>query len=112
MTTQTDKDRVIRQMMQDFPEASSQSLICTKYNYKDMVFEFGEDDEKHKELIRHLVNMKSLRKGFDKLLNLALEGQYKNYGFPSGIFGDNPDWDATDVEALAQCAIFGEIIYG
>ena len=111
MATQEQKDKVIIQMMQDFPEASSESIICMKHNYKDMEFDFIEDDEKTKGGVPHHVSMKNLRKGFDKLIELALNGEYKNQGFPSGIFGKDPDLDATDAEALVQCAIFGEIIY-
>ena len=108
---QADKDRVIRQMMEDFPEASSSSIICTKWNYKDMEFDFIEDDEKTRGGVPHHVSMPNLRKGFNKLMKLALYGEYKNHGFPAGMFGKDADWDAIDAEALVQCAIFGKLIY-
>ena len=112
MATQEQKDKVIIQMMQDFPEASSESIICMKHNYKDMEFDFIEDDEKTKGGVPHHVSMQNLRKGFDKLIELALNGEYNPHSFfPSGIFGDYADWDETDAEALVQCAIFGEIFY-
>jgi hypothetical protein len=112
MVTQKDKDRIIRLMMQDFPEASSSSIICMRHNYEDMEFDFIEDDERTKDGVPHHVSMSNLRKGFDILIELALFGEYKNYGFPAGIFGNDAEWDATDSEALVQCAIFGKIIYG
>ena len=112
MVSQKEKDIVIKSMMENFPEASSSSLICTYFNYKNMVFDFVEDDEKTDSGIKHRVDMTSLRKGFDILITLALNGEYKNYNFPIGIFGKNPDFDATDCDALVQCAIFGKIIYG
>lgn len=112
MTTQKDKDRVIRLMMQGFPEASTDSIICMKYNYKEMEFDFVEDDERTEGGVPHHVSMSNLRKGFNILIELALNGEYKNYGFPAGIFGNDADWDAIDAEALVQCAIFGKIIYG
>ena len=109
---QTDKDRIIREMMGDFPEASSSSIICIRCNYKDMEFDFIEDDEKTPGGVPHHVSMQNLRKGFNILIKLALYGEYKNYGFPAGIFGKDANWDAIDAEALVQCAIFGKLIYG
>ncbi len=112
MITQKEKDIIIKDMMEGYPDANSSSLVCIKSNCEKMEFDFIEDDEKTDGGVSHHVDMKMLRKGFDILIELALKGAYNNFGFPSNVLGKYPDFDAIDTDALVQCAIFGDIIYG
>jgi len=78
-----------------------------------MIFEFKEDNERDTRLppvLTHTITLPMLVKGIDILIDLAIKGEYKNYNFPSGL--SSGDIDATDCDALVQCAIFGDVIYG
>ena len=101
--------RIVREAMESFPEASSPSLVCVKWKYKEMQFVFADEDGE--KVVRHNVDEEMLVKGLRILLKLAIQGRYHNNDFPNG-FEDTGNWDATDFDALVQCAIFGEIIYG
>ena len=103
--------RIVRDAMDGFPEASSPSLQCVSWNYRDCVFVFEEYTEDERGVVRHTVNEEQLVKGLHKLVTLALQGKYNNNDFPKG-FEDVGNWDATDMDALVQCAIFNDVIYG
>jgi hypothetical protein len=101
--------RIVREAMENFPEASSPSLPCVHWKYEEMQFVFIEDNDENQ--VKHTVNEEMLVKGLRTLLKLSVQGKYHNNDFPNG-FEDTSNWDATDFDALVQCAIFGEIIYG
>lgn len=113
MITQKMKDTAIKNMMEDYPEASTSSLYCTNYSYDKMEFDFVETMEypKNKQ-IEHHVDIKMLRKGFDLLIEFGLKGEYKNENFLEGILSDEINTDASDSDALVQASIFGKILYG
>lgn len=100
-------DELIKGLMENYPEASSGNCLkCTNWDYGGVFYHFiDEETEK-----RHCVTLHGLRKGFKILINLALNGKYNN--FASSALYDGGNWDAIDVDALVQCAIFGKVIYG
>lgn len=114
--TSKDKNEAIRNAMDGYPEAGSgNSLKCIRhppiekpkdyrshYAIGDFIF---IDEETGKE---HKIDMAMLLTGLDILTELVIKGKYKNYDFAP--LGD--EWDGLDSDALVQCAIFGEIIYG
>lgn len=102
-------DKLIKEVMENYPEAGrSNSLNCTGWDYKEVEFSFY-DIETEKE---HEVNLISLRKGLDKFLEIVQKGKYFNNGISPSLLSEGYTWDAQDCDALVQCAIFGEVIYG
>lgn len=107
--TDSERDTLIREVMENFPEASSPSVICTKYNYAKTEFEFldVESDRTYK------LDLNELRKGLKQLLDVMADGGLK--GIARSVFPDVLDagnWDADAADALVQTAIFGDVIYG
>ena len=101
--------QLIKSAMENYPEAGrGNSLICVGWNYEKMSFYFV-DEETDK---RHKVDMASLKKGFKIFLKIIEEGEYFNNGVAPNLLSEGYDWDAQDYDALVQCAIFGEVIYG
>lgn len=103
------KEKLIREMMENYPEAGSgNSLICTGWDYEIMNFDFvdSEDDKKYN------VNLKALKKGLRDLLKIIEDGEYFNDGVCPHLLSDGYNYDAQDCDALVQCAIFGEVRYG
>lgn len=103
------KTELIKEMMENYPEAGSgMSLRCTGWNYGSMEFTFldVEEDKKYE------INMEMLKKGLDILLKIILDGKYFNAGRTPNLLAESYDHDAWDSDALVQCAIFGEVLYG
>lgn len=93
---------LVTELFENFPEASQyNALSCTNWDYEDLTFTF-EDTETGKT---HIVFRDQLIKGFRRFLELVLL-QKTNLSM-------NPlEWDADTSDAVAQCAIFNDIIYG
>ena len=117
---------LIKEVMQNYPEASTPSLHCVKYKYDDCIYTFlDEETDDDGKNIRHVVDYPKLRKGFEVLMHIAL-GMVPGQSF--GVTGWDPqsvlcpekavwedwacNWDADVLDGLVQCAIFGEVIYG
>lgn len=107
--TDKEKRKLIKQIMENYPEASSgNSLLCTKFDYKKCQFDFL-DMETNKKM---LVNMRLLKRGLIKLLEITNNGRYFNCGQVPNLLSKAYDWDGQDCDALVQCAIFGDVVYG
>jgi hypothetical protein len=95
--------------MQNYPEASSPSLRCTSWEYKSDTYKFRDVEENK----THKLSMPELLKGLQIMMDLMVAGKLKgisHYVMPN--FQDPGYWDSDAADALVQCAIFGEVIYG
>lgn len=102
-------DKLLKEVMENYPEASF-CLRCIKWKYDQCKYKFL-DEKEDKE---YLVTLSLLRKGFEILIGYILKGKYHFEGLDhSNLFDlDGGDWDAIAIDALVQCAIFGDVIYG
>ena len=108
MISKKEKIALIKAVMEGYPEASAGNCMgCDYWNYKKCEY-FFIDEETGKG---YNVGIKELLQGFDILHELAIRGKYHNGTFPNGMLCDIC-WDGLDVDALVQCAIFGDVIYG
>jgi len=102
-------DELIKSVMENYPEASFGSpLKCKEYNYVEVRFKFVDEETGE----NYNIDINMLRKGLKILLKIVKEGGYFNCGYPPALLSKEYDWDGQDVDALVQCAIFGEIMYG
>ena len=112
-------DTLVKNVMQNYPEYSSPSLVCVEFNYNDCLYTFHDYDDDG-TVTKHVVDLSSLRKGFMKLIELRTAGKANFYGWNvEPLLGDEDawadwpcDWDANVVDGLVQCALFDDIIYG
>jgi len=103
------KIELIKEMMENYPEASGgNSLRCLRWDYKNTEFEFLDEEENKK----YQVNMNLLKVGLNKFLKVIEDGNYFNNGVVPNLLSEGYDYDSQDCDALVQCAIFGEVIYG
>lgn len=103
------KTQLIKEMMENYPEAGGgNSLRCLGWNYKKMEFKFLDEEEDK----TYQVNMSLLKVGLNKFLKVIEDGKYFNNGVVPNLLSEGYDHDAQDCDALVQCAIFGEVIYG
>ena len=103
------KNQLIKEMMENYPEAGGGNCLkCVGWNYKKMEFDFY-DEEEDKD---YDVNLETLQIGLNKLLKIIEEGKYFNNGVVPNLLSEGYDYDSQDCDALVQCAIFGEVIYG
>ena len=109
-------ETLIKSVMENCPECSS-SLTCVGWKYEECKYKFVDDEDGQKYTIQY----PELRKGFEVLMKLASEGKFHNEGWdvtpllnPTKENFDNwaCNWDAGVVDALIQCAIFQDVIYG
>jgi hypothetical protein len=98
---------LIKEIMQGEPEYSSGMVLeCTKFDYKKCIYTFYDTEED----LYHVVNMKMLLKGFEKLKADLLSGNIKlSIGI---VIYDAGNWDAFATDALVQYSIFGKAVYG
>jgi hypothetical protein len=103
------KEQLVKEVMENFPEYSSPSLPCVRWNYKEMKFVFiiSEDKENPK---RVELNLQDLVKGISKMFP-DIGVKYHN-GLTQAEMADASQWDATDADALVQYSLFGEVIFG
>jgi hypothetical protein len=102
-------DQLVSEVMESFPEYSSPSLRCISWKYKDMIFKFHDVEEDK----IYILDAPKLRKGMAKLLQMMGDGKLpgiSRYVMPDVM--DAGSWDADAADALVQCAIFDDVIYG
>lgn len=105
-------EKLVRSVFDNFPEASAGSALqCVSWKYDEFKFVF-HDEEEDKD---HVVRLKDALRGLDLFLKLKGEGKWP--GIPFKIVGEHQgelefDFDALTADAIAQLAIFGEVIYG
>lgn len=106
------KRGAVKELMENYPEYSSDSMKCVRWKYNEMIFDFVEYDGARVRL--HTVTEDKLVKGLDILLDKMQNRKYFNNGpiDMQNYLDDLGCWDANDVDALVQCAVFGDIIYG
>jgi hypothetical protein len=133
-----DADKLIDDVMANYPEHSSPSLRCVGWNYGGCRFEFRDvevssvADAKADgclieltlvELsdwlagrpytnVEYVVTRKELRAGLRSLLHELVEGKLRGLSINVNNFRDPGNWDCDCTDALVQCAIFGEVRYG
>ena len=106
------KKQAVKEIMENYPECSSDSVRCVGWKYNEMIFYFDVDEGT--SITRHKVTEDMLLKGMDILLEKMKNREYFNNG-PidlSNYIEDLGCWDANDTDALVQCALFGDILYG
>lgn len=120
MTTEQE-ERFVAELYENFPEASQgSSLRCIgwKYaeDYKTKVwdrdrFKFIFEDEDGK---KYTVRIDKAVKGLSILVHEVMAGKLNGLGFRADFLTEDAmgDWDGNCIDALAQCAVFGEVIYG
>ncbi len=101
-----EKERIVSELMENYPEASTPSLTCVGWNYRKCEFIFEEYADIG-NIKQHTVNMEMLVKGYDIMMKEIAAGHYLLTGFM-----DLGNWDANDVDALVQYSLFGELVYG
>lgn len=115
------KEKFVAALYENFPEASSgSSLRCTGWRYAEDPetgvydrerFRFTFEDEDGK---KYTVNIRKAVKGLRVLVNKVMAGELLGLGFKADFLTEDAmgDWDGICIDALAQCAVFGEVIYG
>jgi hypothetical protein len=116
-------DAWLKGAMENFPECAM-CLSCTSWKYDKMIFKFedAEDEDEEGNPKEYVVDLPALRRGIVAMLKYAekcdkgsdigravdsvLRDQFDPEGDSLG------EWDAIGFDALVQCAIFGEVLYG
>lgn len=129
-----DADQLIDEVMSGYPEATC-CITCVSYNYKKCQFEFWdhEVDQKTKndsvipatiqnlDLIRsghvpfavtYKLDRHALQAGMAVLRDQIQAGKLRGLAIDMDNFTDAGAWDCFCADALVQCAIFGDVIYG
>lgn len=136
LTLRVDADHLIQNIMEGYPEYSSDSLRCIDFDYKKLRFEFLDvevtSDNPETSLVVPKINKtlrlaysnlhnavtykigrEELRAGLQLLLEALFEGKLPGIAqYVLRDFQDPGNWDATAADALVQYAIFGRLVYG
>ncbi len=105
VTLKFDEDKLLKECMENYPEASTPSIHCCIWNYKAMKFTFHDVEENK----LYEVDIPKLRKGLKTLLALLSKNKLPGLNINLNNFLDTGEWDMWDLDALIQCTIFGEV---
>lgn len=117
--TEAEEFEFVRGLYENFPEASSGSALrCINWQYgahdterpelnKPFRFTFEDDEGK-----THGVDLAKAVKGFRVMVGLVVTGEFPGLSLSLQFLKDQGDWDGDAIDALAQCAVFGAVIYG
>lgn len=129
-----DADTLINSVMRNYPEAST-SLKCVDYDYNACKFHFWDDESIPERAspsvipvsietldlrvsgivpnaVTYHVDRMALQDGLQKLADLMSAGRVQFSGLSIENFEDPGCWDRDCADALVQCAVFGDVIYG
>lgn len=127
-------DTLVSDIMKSFPEAGM-CLTCVEYDYKGMRFTFWDREvtpdtaEKSvvpatvqtmelsrsglvENMVTYRLTRTDLNRGMRVMVQMLAAGQLNGLDMNGHAIGDAGNWDALAADALAQCAIFGDVIYG
>lgn len=108
LITKQEKEKLIREIFENFPEyAYGTCFICTKWDYRNFLFNFTDTETNKK----YTITLDKAIKGFDKLIPDVLNNKIHLPFGDCGIF-DAGNWDSECADVLVQYSIFGEAIYG
>jgi len=103
-----EEETLIKSLMENYPEYSC-CLVCEKYDYKNCIYTFFDEDENK----THEIGLLHLREGLRKLIKDVINKKiFFSTGQSLDHFIDPGLWDAGDVDLLVQYTIFGGVIYG
>lgn len=111
LTIEYDEKTLIDDVMANMPEYSQSYLRCIGWNYVGCEYHFEEEVNDADNPIVRMVTRPKLNKGLKLMLKL-IQNRKLNVGLDLSNFTDAGQWDAIATDALVQCAIFGEVIYG
>jgi len=102
------EEQMIHDIMESYPDYSAGNcLSCEHWDYKNNKFTFRDlEEDKVYE-----VDMEKLKKGLKIFFDLLVKGKFKT-GMDISCMLDVGNWDGYITDALVQCAIFGDVIYG
>jgi len=108
--TKTDKtEQFLRDTFDNFPEYACYTFRCRSYDYENFKFKFVNVEDEGPAVT---VDLAAARKGFAKFKALVEGGKLDGLGLPAGWMSDAGCMDAYATDALLQCCILGEVIYG
>ena len=101
-------EKLIREVMENMPEYSI-SLDCGMWDYKGCKYRFQDFESCE---VYH-VDLEKLLKGYTIMRQKIADGKlHCGLTLDDATWFDGGSWDAGAVDALVQCAIFGDVIYG
>lgn len=65
-----------------------------------------------KNAVTYWLGRAEIEAGLKILAQKLADGELKGLSLAKGNIADSCHWDAFDADALVQCAIFGDVIYG
>lgn len=110
------QEHFVKELMENFPDASDCSALrCSSWNYKECKYTFVDDEDEKRIIYR--VDLEKLLKAIPLMFSSKWGcGLTK---VPRNAFAseDNAEdllcnFDAYDMSAFVQLAIFGEVVYG
>ena len=97
-------------LMCNYPEASSGNCLkCEGWRYKKGIFKFYDEEEDKDYTV---TTQEVAEKGLPIFINRLLEGKGKGFGIAAEDALDPCSYDAYSTDAVVQCVIFGDVIYG
>lgn len=107
--TRNQLEKIVRDAYENFPEASAGSALqCVGWNYREFKFLFVDEETGEK----HGVTLPMAIKGLRLFIRAVNAGELPGLGLPAHYLSDLGTWDSIAFDALAQMAVFGEVIYG
>ena len=107
--TREEKEKIVKEVFQNFPEYAVHSFYCTFYDYDNFVYKFTDMETD----IEYQPTLEQAVKGFELFANQILNEKlfFDGLGSPQNLL-EGENYDAYSLDGLLQCILLGEVVYG
>jgi hypothetical protein len=106
ITKNIDEKKLVTELLENLPECSL-CFTVTHWNYKECKFTLVDDDGTVYKLDYDMA-----KAGLELLINKLNKGELKGIAYVLEDIEDAGNWDAPAIDALLQCAVLKDVIYG
>jgi len=104
-------EEFVRRLFEGYPEAGQGCAVqCVDWCYGDKDKPFKMDFIDTEESKPYRLTLDKAVKGFKIFIGLKMSGELA--GIEITDYHDGGEYDCVALDAITQCAIFGEVIYG
>ena len=98
--------QVAQEILQNYPEYSTESLTCTSYDYVNGIYSFIDGEENK----TYTVTVEDVAQTIKILMSKMLDG--KRFFQDYWDYNDLGSYDLEVVDMILQFTIFGSVVYG
>lgn len=101
-------DTFLPELFQNLPEYAKDTFRCTGWDYDGFEFDLIDVEEDK----GYVLDREKAEKGFELFASMVFDGKLPGLNVSGMNMFDTANWDSYDMDALLQCCLLGDVIYG